>query len=56
MGGGNWCQKWELLPHPLAAKARTVSRRRGGSVIKSPSKAPVITQEIDSEIEKVCGH
>lgn len=55
MGGGNWCQKWELLL-PLCSSARTASRRRGAGVIKSPSKAPVITQEIDSEIEKVCGH
>lgn len=33
-----------------------MSLRRGAGVIKSPSKAPVITREIDSEIEKVCGH
>ncbi len=40
----------------FCSEARTASHRRGAGVIKSPSKAPVITQEIDSEIEKVCGH
>lgn len=40
----------------LLQLACTASHWREACVIKSPSKAPVITQEIDSEIEKVCGH
>lgn len=51
--GRNWCQ---MCCSILLQLARTVSHRREACVIKSPSKALVIIQEIDSEIEKVCGH
>lgn len=51
IGGGNRCQKPHSV-HPLLAWAE--SHRRGVSVLKSPSKATVITDEIDSEIENFC--
>lgn len=47
--GGNWCQK---CCHIFLQLTCTVSHRKEGAVVKSPSKATVITQEIDSEIEK----
>lgn len=44
-----------VVPSSIS-QACSVSHRREVCVIKSPSKAAVITQEIDSEIEKLCDH
>lgn len=51
IGGGNRCQKCYSVRTMLAWAE---SHRRDASIVKSPSKATVITDEIDSEIEKFC--
>lgn len=49
-------RSWNCCNRTAAAEPPEVSRRRRVGVIKSPPDEPVIAQEIDSEIEKVCGH